>query len=102
VRAHRELLLNHFKAKKQFSSGIIEGLNIKAKVPMRKAYGYWTFRIAELSVSRARQASGTKIDPQIFLTKRNDYALCRHHNSRGCTDATAEGSARHVAGSPSM
>ena len=49
VRAHRELLLNYFKAKKQFSSGIIEGLNNKAKVTMRKAYDYRTFRIAELS-----------------------------------------------------
>jgi transposase len=50
VRAHRELLLNYFKAKKQFSSGIIEGLNNKAKVTMRKAYGYRTFRIAEISL----------------------------------------------------
>jgi transposase len=25
VRAHRELLLNYFRAKKQFSSGVIEG-----------------------------------------------------------------------------
>jgi transposase len=50
VRAHRELLLNYFKAKKQFSSGIIEGLNNKAKVTIRKAYGYTTFRIAELSL----------------------------------------------------
>ena len=48
VRAHRELLLNYFKAKKRFSSGVIEGLNNKAKVTMRKAYGYRTFRIAEL------------------------------------------------------
>jgi transposase len=37
--AHRELLLNDFKAKKQFSSGVIEGLNNKAKVTLRKAYG---------------------------------------------------------------
>ena len=50
VRAHRELLLNYFKAKKRFSSGVIEGLNNKAKVTMRKAYGYRTFRIAELSL----------------------------------------------------
>jgi len=50
VRAHRELLLNYFRAKKQFSSGVIEGLNNKAKVTMRKAYGFRTFRIAELSV----------------------------------------------------
>ena len=50
VRGHRELLLNYFRAKKQFSSGVIEGLNNKAKVTMRKAYGYRTFRIAELSL----------------------------------------------------
>ena len=50
MRAHRELLLNYFRAKKQFSSGVIEGLNNKAKVTMRKAYGYRTFRIAELSL----------------------------------------------------
>jgi transposase len=50
VRAHRELLLNYFRAKKQFSSGVIEGLNNKAKVTMRKAYGYRTFRVAELSL----------------------------------------------------
>jgi transposase len=50
VRAHRELLLNYFRARKQFSSGVIEGLNNKAKVTLRKAYGYRTFRIAELSL----------------------------------------------------
>jgi transposase len=35
LRAHRALLLNYFKAKKQFSSGVVEGLNNKAKVTMR-------------------------------------------------------------------
>ena len=34
----------------QFVSGVIEGLNNKAKVTIRKAYGYRTFRIAELSL----------------------------------------------------
>ena len=50
VRAHRELLLNYFRARKQFSSGVIEGLNNKAKVTMRKAYGYRTFRATELAL----------------------------------------------------
>lgn len=50
VRAHRELLLNYFRARKQFSSGVIEGLNNKAKVTMRKAYGYRTFRSTELAL----------------------------------------------------
>jgi len=42
VRAHRELLLNYFRARKQFSSGVIVGLNNKAKVSMSKAYGFRT------------------------------------------------------------
>jgi transposase len=50
VRVHRKLLLNYFRANKQFSSGVIEGLNNKAKVTLRKPYGYGTFRIPELSV----------------------------------------------------
>ena len=45
VRNHRELLLNYFRARKEFSSGIVEGLNNKAKVTMRKAYGYRTFKM---------------------------------------------------------
>jgi transposase len=32
LRTHRARLLNYFKARKQFSSGVIEGLNNKAKV----------------------------------------------------------------------
>src|SRR5437773_5316019 len=47
LRAHRELLLNYFKAKKQISSGVAEGLNNKAKVSMRRAYGFRTFRILD-------------------------------------------------------
>jgi transposase len=50
VRAHRELILNYFHARRQFYSGVIEGLNIKAKVTMRKAYGFRTFRATELAL----------------------------------------------------
>ena len=50
VRSHRKSLLKYFRAKKQFSSSVIEGRNNKAKVTLRKAYGYQTFRIAELSL----------------------------------------------------
>jgi transposase len=50
LRAHRDLILNYFKAQKLFSSGIIEGLNNKAKVTMRKSYGFRTFRITELAL----------------------------------------------------
>jgi transposase len=39
LRRHRELLMNWFRAKGQFSSGAVEGFNNKAKLTTRKAYG---------------------------------------------------------------
>jgi transposase len=53
LRQHRELLLNYFKARKEFSSGVVEGLNNKAKVVMRRSYGFRTFRVLELSLYHA-------------------------------------------------
>ena len=50
LRAHRALLLNYLKARKQFSSGVVEGLNNKAKVTMRRSYGFRTFRVLELAL----------------------------------------------------
>jgi transposase len=50
VRNHRDLLLNYFRARKAFSSGVIEGLNNKAKLTMRKAYGFRTFKATELAL----------------------------------------------------
>ena len=50
LRKHRELILNWFRAKKEFNSGIVEGLNGKAKLAFRKAYGYRTFQAAEVSL----------------------------------------------------
>ena len=42
LRGHRELLLNWFRAKGQVSSGSVEGLTPKAKLTMRKAFGFRT------------------------------------------------------------
>ena len=50
LRSHRELLLNWFRARKEFSSGIVEGLNNKAKLTTRKAYGYRSFETLEVSL----------------------------------------------------
>jgi len=50
LRNHRELILNYFRAKKQFSSGVVEGMNNKVKVTMRKSYGFRTFRITEIAL----------------------------------------------------
>ena len=53
LRRHRDLILNYFRARKRFSSGVIEGLNNKVKVTMRKAYGFRTFRATELALYHA-------------------------------------------------
>jgi transposase len=50
MREHRELILNYFRAQKLFSSGVVEGLNNKAKVTMRRSYGFRTFRVLELAL----------------------------------------------------
>jgi len=50
LRQHRELILNYFKAQKLLSSGVVEGLNNKAKLTMRKSYGFRTFRALELAL----------------------------------------------------
>jgi len=50
LRKHRALILNYFEAKKEFSSGVVEGLNNKAKVTMRRSYGFRTFRVLELAL----------------------------------------------------
>lgn len=50
LRSHRQLLLNWFRAKKQISGGIVEGFNNKAKLTTRKAYGFRTFKAAEIAL----------------------------------------------------
>jgi transposase len=50
LRSHRELLLNWFRAKGLVSSGVVEGFNNKAKLTTRKAFGFRTFRAAELAL----------------------------------------------------
>ncbi|HKW97809.1 MAG TPA: transposase [Bryobacteraceae bacterium] len=47
-RGHRELILNYFRTQKLLSSGVVEGVNNKAKVTMRKSYGFRTYRVLEL------------------------------------------------------
>ena len=50
IRQHKPLILNWFRAKKAFSSGIVEGLNNKAKVATRKAYGFKVFEYARIAL----------------------------------------------------
>jgi transposase len=50
LRRHRPLVLNWFKARKQFSSGIVEGMNGKAKLVTRKAYGFSSFEMLQTAL----------------------------------------------------
>ena len=47
---HREVLLNYFRAKKAFSSSIVEGLNNKVKLTFRKSYGFRTDKAREIAL----------------------------------------------------
>jgi len=53
LRNHKELILNWFRIKGRISQGIVEGLNGKAKVTIRKSYGFRTFRVMEISLYHA-------------------------------------------------
>jgi len=50
LRSHRPLILNWFRAKGAISSGIVEGFNNKAKLSIRKAYGFRTFHGMEIAL----------------------------------------------------
>jgi len=50
IRKHKELILNWFKAKKAFSCGIVEGLNNKIKLTIRKSYGFKSFTCTEVAL----------------------------------------------------
>jgi len=40
LRKHEELLMNYFEAKKRYSSGMVEGFNLKVGLTIRKAFGF--------------------------------------------------------------
>ncbi len=50
IRRHKRLILNWFKAKGRLSSGVVEGLNNKAKLTMRKSYGFREFKTIEMAL----------------------------------------------------
>lgn len=53
IRRHRELILNWFRAKGEISNGVVEGLNNKAKLTMRKSYGFRSPEILEIALLHA-------------------------------------------------
>jgi transposase len=53
LRTHRPLLLNWFRAKGSLSAGVVEGFNGKAKLTMKKAYGYRTPEALQIALYHA-------------------------------------------------
>lgn len=50
LRTHRELLLNWFAAKGEIALGVVEGMNGNAKLAMRKAQGFRTYKALETAL----------------------------------------------------
>ena len=50
LRKHRELILNWYRARKQYNSGIVEGMNLLVKLRFRKAFGFRTFGAMETAL----------------------------------------------------
>ena len=53
LRIHEKPILNWFAAKKEYSAGIVEGLNNKVKLTIRKACGFRTLEAAETALYHA-------------------------------------------------
>jgi transposase len=50
LRGHEELLMNYFKAGKLYNSGIVEGLNLRINLCMRKSYGHRSFELLQITL----------------------------------------------------
>ena len=50
LRNHKTLILNWFKAKGHVSCGAVEGLNLKAKLTIRKAYGFKSLECLKIAL----------------------------------------------------
>lgn len=50
LRQHRESILNWFRARRLYNSGIVEGLNGLVKLRFRKAFGFRTFAAIEVAL----------------------------------------------------
>ena len=63
----RSLILNWFRAKKEFSSGVVEGLNNKAKLTTKRAYGFGTYKMLEIALYHTlADLPGPKVTHEFF------------------------------------
>ena len=50
LKRHEDLILNYFRAKKEFNSGVVEGLNRNVNLTVRKAYGYSSYDVFRIAL----------------------------------------------------
>lgn len=50
IRRHQPLIMNWFKARKAYSSGVVEGLNRKVNLVTRKAFGFRSYDVLEIAL----------------------------------------------------
>ena len=50
IRRHQPLIMNWFKAKKAYSSGVVEGLNRKVNLVTRKAFGFRSYDVLKIAL----------------------------------------------------
>lgn len=62
LRKYQHLLLNYFSLKERLSNGIVEGFNLKAKLTMRKSFGFRSFNTLEVALYHAL---GNLPEPQL-------------------------------------
>jgi transposase len=48
LRRHEDLLLNYFRAKRQYTNAMVEGMNHKARVSLARSFGHRSFEILKL------------------------------------------------------
>ena len=53
LRSHRELLVNWFRAKGEIALGCVEGFNNKAKVTMKRSYGFRSYDLLKIALYHA-------------------------------------------------
>lgn len=50
IRRHQPLIMNWFKAKKAYSSGIVEGMNRKINLVTRKSFGFRSYDVLKIAL----------------------------------------------------
>jgi transposase len=50
LRRHEDLLLNYFRAKRQYTNAVVEGMNHKARVSLARSFGHRSFDVLQLAL----------------------------------------------------